>query len=128
MNWLKQNWLKLMLLFVAIGILGYYLFVFSPLVEENTRLEKYERDAEKILIDVRTEQIADYREQCTETEKENQRSLDKMLEAARTICNQNNDPVSCMTSFIETQSDKFPPTGLGFVQACIDNMIERFGT
>jgi len=138
MNWLNENWFKLgvtMAIMVTAFSIGFYHVIYLP-QKDQAKIEqekqgqqmKEQKEQGTLILNTRAKQISKYRERCLGFEMENQKSRDRALESVRIACNQNDNPISCMKTFLKTQLDKLPDVGEDFVQACTNNLIKKYGT
>lgn len=103
MNWLKQNWIKLIISIAAIGVLVVIFRYFLITLPETKKQERY--DTLKF----------QYRSECIKSEENNRSNARALIEACK---NQ-----TCVDSVIEMFSDSI---GESFIQSCILNKLNRF--
>lgn len=118
-NWFRFAILILFLLAILIG--AYYLYVYSPAIQEKAKIENlnYERQSQA---------LAGYNEQCAAYEAENRKANKELLDSVTKACNQQNDPSACFDLFMKNQAGKFAETGSDYINACVQNMIAKYGS
>ncbi len=123
-GWIKENWFRagILITLLSVTILGtYYLFVFVPSSQRAAEESRLNRETEQKII-------SGYKETCSQMEKANEKGNEDAIQFITNNCNKENDPLSCMKKSIQQSSDALAPTGQAFINECVQNMIEQYGT
>lgn len=114
MPFLKENWFRLGILglfAVLIALAAYFVLVFQPSLAAKNRADE-----------IRQQTLDHNRTICEAEEAQNQKGNDSLLNQATVACNQTNDPVACIKSFVAGSENSMAPTGQAFIDACVARM------